>query len=209
MKSGDPKKVAVLSVVALLVIGMAVFRLIPQGQPRRPTSAAKAEKVSDVSLAAIAAIQKPPQELSKDPFIHPSLRIDKRDAVRPKEQPAAKSALPGAGIPGLELGGGIGAGDPGEIVAPIRPDPGLFTGPDQQSKKGAAPRVQRTIMVEAIITVDRPRAFIRLDGKESIPCSEGDVLVGAGKVLAISESAVTIQTAKTTKKLIVGKESKL
>lgn len=64
-------------------------------------------------------------------------------------------------------------------------------------------------MVDAIITVGEPRAFIQLDGRDATAYSQGDVVVGAGKILSIGESSVTLQTAKARKQLVLGKEAKL
>jgi hypothetical protein len=76
MKSGDPKKALPLAIVAILVVGMAVFQILPSGEakPLQGRAAPAASAAQDAQPAAqpeAMGIEMLRQQLTTDPFSHP------------------------------------------------------------------------------------------------------------------------------------------
>lgn len=210
MQTGDPKKVAILSVVAVLIVGIAVFQAIPKGdKPLRGKAATVQAKTAahdetqsglhDSSPTASLALQ-------QDAFAHPGL--ERKEAK--SEADPAPTASKGAGSqpPFDPMQGSIGPAGPEPLPGvggTPAPDPAGNTGINQQSDQAS----KTTLKLEAIVTVTEPRAFIALDGGEAKAYVEGNSLGGLGKVIKISENSVTIQIGQRKLKLAVGAEELL
>lgn len=106
MQVGDPKKAVVLGVVALAVVSVAVFRILPSGGPT-PGKGATAERSGNASNAnepspntqtasaptTVAANSGPTvTEMPSNPFTHPSREGEKKLEQNPNGEESPKKA---------------------------------------------------------------------------------------------------------------------
>jgi hypothetical protein len=220
MNVGDPKKAAVLGVVALVIVGVAVFQVIPKGEPkmgRQAPPAAKEEESKDV--LSNDSLENAAKSLSADPFAHPNLKAEVKDGGKDSvTQPSGGGDAKGAKLPKVGrrtwrppmewsdeyLEGTIGV-DPEQQTGgnkPVNPGaPGQNAGKSQESEKK-----KQGFLVEAIIKVDSSKAFISIDGQAAEAFKPGDVVGTLGKITLITETEVVIDHKGKKHVLPVGRQ---
>ncbi|MFY9234531.1 MAG: hypothetical protein WAO58_08740 [Fimbriimonadaceae bacterium] len=203
MKTGDPKKAAMLGVVAVVVLGAAVFQILPKGQPATPRKAPPAAEQTpsgDVGALVVSAQER----LQKDPFTHPKLQKGVG------ETEAAKEAAKQVTVPPPPLSGDLGTLPEIGGNDPVRPPaPGGNASTSQQSEGAKLKDTGKQVMLEAIVSVQRSKAFIKVGGEDALGYLEGQKLPGVGVVTRIGDASITIRTPRGSKTLHVGSEKKL
>ncbi len=209
MKAGDPKQTVVLSVVAVVVLGVAVVRILP----KKGSSIAAVARAQEASRAAKASVAVGMSTLLRsDPFYHPALRVAKiptgptlplpPNSTLPKVIPPDWAASIGVRVAEGAMEAATGdtkRGSPGDSGG-IKTEEN--TGPSQQVRRG------HQVVVNAILTVSKPLAYISVDGEEA-RLGIGDDLHGLGKIVSISSRAVVVKTRTGKVTLIVGEPKKL
>lgn len=203
MKTGDPRQAVVLVVVALAVVGVAVFRILPKSE-------AGPRGVADEAVPEVAAVgaSTTTSTLRGDPFYHPKLESPPSASDAPEGSPVGSGSQPEAtpvlpdpskwGVPGSWIPGMIGI----RPTAPEGAAPEETTGAGQQTKK------TRKVVLNAVLAVATPFAYLSIDGDE-IRAGVGGDLPGIGKVAAIGERAVTVSTARGKVVLKIGEAVEL
>lgn len=201
MKAGDPKQAVVLSVVAVVIVGVAVFRILPK-KGSSIAAVAQAQRETQATVSAAAAISS--TQLQGDPFFHPGLRQEK---VAP-DQPNSPSEPSQGTLPRILPQGVPADWDPATGVRPVPPDGAIDLAPEENT--GADQQVQsgHQVVVNAILTVARPQTYISVDGEDG-RYGVGDDLRGLGTIVSISSRAVVIKTPAGKVTLIVGEPKKL
>ena len=216
MKTGDPKKAIPLAVVALLVVGMAVFQILPksdakvQGRQAPKAESSGAEPSGSDSIAALT--ERVQEQLKADPFIHPMLTKKPSERGKPNsEENTAETGRPNLSEMGPVLQGELG-GDPGagqvpaiDGTSPYKPDPSDIARANQQSAQEA----KKKIVVQGIVSVNSQRALVSINGAEAQTYEAGQHVQGLGTITYITDSAVIIRTLKRTVVLKVGQEEEL
>lgn len=186
MTTGDPKQAVVLAVVAIGIVGFAVFRIIPKpdttvGLPISPRVAATETDT-----------KKLPTVVLSNAFWH--ARLD--------NVPGAPKSAPKKGRKGSTTS------FQNPDVAPVSPLSGVLT-PDENTGSNRQQIEGPTIRVSAIIaTGQRKEALISFGGADEVKASAGmrfrDLII-----VAVSDTSVRIRIGKAEKTLAVGEEQKL
>lgn len=204
MKRSDPKQVIVLSVVAVGAVGYLMVSLLGAGRRAgspSPTSSAQ-EESREPSHSA-------PLELLRDPFSHPTLIASARDVrtQTPPPEPAAEPAtMPGAAP--LPIGSGMTFGSVGPVSVrpePSSDDPAESAGPDRKLEVAKGPR----IALSAIVKVDRPMAFLSIEGSESRAFQVGALIAPGVRLVDIQAGLITLRFRGKSTNLKVGEEAAL
>ncbi|MCB8932591.1 MAG: hypothetical protein M9921_06760 [Fimbriimonadaceae bacterium] len=190
MKTGDPKKVLVLVVVALVVLGVAVVRILPKSE-QGPRAVEGAEKTADV--AAVVSSQE--LVLRGDPFYHPKLELPSSAPDVGEADPAGAAPLdvPSGGLPNPARWGVPSGWIPGLIG--IRPSTGDTGDPEEKTGKGQQTKKTRKVVLNAVLSVASPFAYLSVDGTEFRVGIGGEV-PGIGTIAAITSGSVTVVTAR-------------
>lgn len=186
MQTGDPKKAAVLMVIALVVVGVAVFRAIPRGDGPPPHASSNAQASTGEAEENPTGL---PEAVFTNPFYHPRLAPE-----TPIREPGGEAAsgghtslpTPYAGSKGLE---------------PMSVGPEDITGEGQQSKQEPQ---KRTVVVAAILKVDTLAALVSVDGGPTRQFGAGSEVFENLKILKVEEDGVIFRTATGKTKVLVG-----
>ncbi len=193
MNVGDPKKAIVLSIVAVLIVSVAVFRSLPSGDPDAQQGAVALRQPDD-KPAPKESVEEPPIP-TIDAFSHPQLGMmanPKKDEPKP-----IKTVLR---VPRYNPPRPISSTNRN---IPILPNPEGITGNDQQ------PHVGETVLavrLDAIVRSASAIAAFTVAGKSTAPYGEGMTINGHIKVIRIKESSVVIEIMKRRFELYVGQE---
>ncbi len=197
MNVGDPKKAIVLSIIAVMIVCVAVFRAMPSSGPAVPQGAV-ALRSADPPAPKESKAEDPPVP-TIDAFSHPNLG-KLADPDKKGEAPATERTQqikvdkkPWVGPPST--------GDEKSIPALV--DPRGITGNDQQPNVGEAVLVVR---LDAIVRSDSAMAAFTVAGKSAAPCSEGTMINGHIKVVRIKDSSVVIEVMKRRYEVFMGQE---
>lgn len=211
MTVGDPKKAMILSVVAVMIVGVAVFRAIPT-EPAKPgaTLLARQEKPE----APTQQEAEVPPTPTIDPFSHPNLsrtstqktatggpaegenQLGRQTAPSQRTSPPGGTTRQPTGI--TEIRGSEFETLPGADVAPAKV-PGI----SQQNEGGATVLLVR---LEAIVRGEGALALLSVAGKTTAPCREGGLVNGHIKVIKIKESSIVIESSGRRREIFVGEE---
>ncbi len=236
MKVGDPKKAAVLAVVALIVICAGVFELIPRGtkplpqvQPSAPSNGGQAPSPANpnpnpaVNPGPNPGTQAPaPSDqgpavsatLTVDPFSNPKLATGKKD----KNGNPMKTSQPlqPLGDDGKPVKPSKHAG-----LVPMRPNtmqgdlapaaiPGVTPDKSAGNSQDLIEKQPDTITLQGVVKVEHSVAFVAFNGGAAIRCKKGDIIADElVKVVAVGDSGITVRTSKRTLTLKVGETKKL
>ena len=223
MKAGDPKQTVVLSVVAVVVLGVAVMRILPK-KSSSLAEVAKAQKEAAAAQASVSADET--LVLRTDPFFHPELGIDRTKVATPPDPSDTTPAQPLPGINTDVVPWRAPAGT--NPVQPVGPnttgtgdqsagsgsaggtgkDPSANGKPEETTGVNQQEESSPQVVVNAILTVAKPLAYIAIDGVE-VRLGIGGDLNGLGTIVSISSRAVVVKTAKGKVTLIVGEPKKL
>ena len=201
MRSSDPKQITVLSLVAIGAVGYLGFTLFGGGSKVIGQMAASTERQEESGGTPVLS-----GELLREPFSHPKLagslklqsqlqkKADKESQATPPKDPAP-DALPGA------LAGAAG-------YAPVQPKvesnekPAENAGPDRKSIEVKGPHLALT----AIVKVERPMAFLSVNGGETRAFREGVLIAPGLRLISITEGSVKLRTPLKTVELRIGQE---
>lgn len=192
MKVGDPKKAVVLAVVALMILGVAVFQIVPKGKHLATTLRQASEGQAPPSATPPAPLTKDdlkplPTTLTSLPFAKPKTRAEQE---KERELSKAKISLHGESPnPGTQ-----------PLVPTVTPEgsvhpmlgalpPGENTRDNQQIKVQA-----KTLTLQGVILVDKRVALIDVAGIENAPTrvQVGD-RIGAYRVVGLDDSEITLK----------------
>jgi hypothetical protein len=191
MTIGDPKKAIMLAVVAIVVIGAAVFRIVPNPEPIAGLSTSirtekrDAKKEKDLATIVIS-----------NAFWHP--KLSEKAPATPK---SAKKPL--------SMGGGSEGSKP---ASPFTNQTLPFAGPNPVESTGSSQQQQQkpTIRLDAIITTgNRKEALLTFGNDPELHKAQVGTKFGDLQVIAITETTVRIRFGKVEKILTVGEEQKL
>ncbi|HZH98505.1 MAG TPA: hypothetical protein VEX38_05995 [Fimbriimonadaceae bacterium] len=181
MKTGNPKQVTVLAIVAVLAVGFVIYQALPKiekAAPQTPTQLPQQEQGQFVQAGL-------PQALIGDPFTHPALFKKLSPAEKSEEAPP-------------KLSGKLD----GDGYKPARPDlsdffygpflegdqPGENAGNGQQSQQ----EPKRTALtLSAILATEENVALIAIDDEGSKRFGKG-ARIGPATVVSISDSQVVL-----------------
>lgn len=203
MKASNPKQVVVLSVVAIGAIGYLGHSLFGLG------NAVVARIVGQTEPETKAESAEPPAiELLGDPFAHPKLASN---GLSPASTPpptsvtspqATDPSIPEPSLPPPTIGGSLPLKPQFGIVPEASPKPAETTGNDREKNENQGPRVALT----AIVKVDKPVAFLSLNGKESRAYRPGDLLAPGIRLTHVGSSSIRFQSPTASYHLSVGQE---
>lgn len=184
MKVGDPKKAAVLGVVALVAVGAAVFQLIPKRQPPVPNQQAQAQQPQE------ARSEPGEQSLLTRPFSHPLLAQREggpnQGSGQPQAPPSSAPTSSSVNPPLLP---------PLTFVAQGEPEEG------RQSEPEPEPVV--TVRLQAVLSAEDRVALLEVDG-EVRRVAVGQAIFEGVKVKTIRDDSITLQTPAGEQRLAVG-----
>ena len=194
METGNPKQLAVLSVMAVGAIGFLVIRLGSRSQT--PTVQATVAARQEGKISSFVAFN-----MARDPFSHPKLA--------PVE---TKAAQEGAFI----VSKPVGLGSPVASFGPLpdAPAPTGFEGPvvPVASPKPASkpePKPLTTIGLEAIAGASDSVAFLSVGGADSQPFHPKDSVAGAIRLLRVGDGTVVLEGPNGRVTLEVGERKSL
>lgn len=196
MQVGDPKKAAVLGVVALVIVSAGVFQLIP----KKPKPMAQALTPSDSSVAPAGSPQvTPPADVPKvlvsDPFSHPALakKIEKDRAAT--EQAVAESEKPNP----PRMAGNLPFNPASGTGISFQPDPDKNTGDSQEHIVEPAEKDKKTAKLTGIVTVGHSVALMTIgDASHRFPV--GAHLTANAQLIGVGQDGVVIEL--TLQKLV-------
>ena len=191
MNVGDPKKAAVLGAVAIVIVGVAIFQIVPKNPQMKAVETVRAE-----GQAAAATEKKTneslPTVLTSEPFAKPKVAA-KKDQGAQAPADGDKSATPNSSgtapvVPAIT--GSI----PGVGVTPegneTKANPGENTGSSQQIKS----EHPGTLTFNGVMDIGGRKAILTINGRtqETIECKVGQMVAGY-KVLEITSNSITLQ----------------
>lgn len=182
MTIGDPRKALVLAVVAIIVCGLAVFRVLP-----KPEVAVQSLLVPPQAHSPSTKMTVYPQALSHDPFSHPMIV---GNAAPPSSSPRPLTDSPPFTF---DIDGELPevAGDD-EVAGGAKPEENA--GDDRKPDQESTPK--HLVRLDAVMTVDEPVAVLRLDGGKPQAMRVGDLAFGIARVVEIGPSRVRLQAKK-------------
>lgn len=186
MKVGDQKKAIVLGAVAVVVVGVAVFRIMPRGvAPAVPSTQ------SDPSVDSGAEHSGTQSDgLITTPFSHPMLAQRENPESGGDGGGSSASSSSGSG-----LGGGYLPSGPLVFLPEGEPESG------QESEQ--VPRASMAIRLQAVVHAGRPVAILEVDDK-TVRAGEGAQLMHGWKVAKVSAECVILKGADGERTLLVG-----
>jgi len=186
MTTGDPKQAVLLSLVAVGVVGFAIFRIIPRGE----TSRGLATSPRLVKESTSEVEKKFPTVVISNAFWHPKIG---------EKAPVARPVVT---TPKGRPTGDVGPADPfGNLGGKL--DPVGNTGGSQQLEGG--PKIR----VDAIIGTGSRREALLSFGTEDLHKAYVGTKFGDVEVIAITETTVTLRIGKKEKIIAVGEEKQL
>lgn len=190
MKVGDKKKAVILGAVAVVVVGVAVVRVLPQGGGGSAGGAIAEDAAAGTNADASTGFQ--PDGLVTAPFSHPLLA--KRESPQ-NQDPQGGPAVTGGGD---DAPHGVGGGYlPGPLV--FLPEGEEESG--QESEQ--APRAEVLLRLQAVVHAGRPVAILEVGGR-TIRVGEGASPMQGWKVIKVSSSSVTLKGTDGERTLRVG-----
>lgn len=150
-------------------------------------------------------------ELMGDPFSHPKLATNLGAApppvaTAPNAAPTATGmSAPAPALPPPAIGGTLPVKPQFNIVPDGSPKPAENAGNDREQKESQGPKVALT----AIVKVDKPVAFLSLNGGESRAFRPGDLLAPGVRLSHVGNGFVRFQSPKASFHLSVGQEIEL
>lgn len=201
METGDPKQVAVLSVMAVGAVGFLFTRM--GGKHAEPPKMAAAQRAA-AGPASVALT------LLHDPFSHPHLatKPTKPSAEAPEEEPkGAPSPLMGS-LPAASIldPGSIGKDAP---VTAVLPPAGPLIAKKNHAPPRAAVPSPKTIGLEAIAGASATVAFLSVDGAESRPFGPREAVTPSVRVLRVEDGQVVLTGPHGKLTLGVGEKKSL
>lgn len=210
MQVGDPKKTALLGVVAVGAIGFLFSRVFGGGgdapkamrQANGSPDAVSAPATGAMSTTSLA-------QLTNDPFSHSRLA---RLAVNTPGTTAPNSGGAAPNVDPLPSGNGGGAADPSNGMFGITKDtPGDWAKPVEPGQKPAGVSVDKltTLTLRAIVKVDRRMAYLVVNGDEARGFKAGDSVTKDVVVVIVNDDSVILKTNTRTVTLKVGQQGEL
>lgn len=210
MQVGDPKKTAILAVVALGAIGFCLSQVFGgKDEPRMLRQAGGPQTSAPAGSSAIAVAQL--DRLRVDPFSHPMLAA-KMTSKQPDNTESPRGAPPVLGRPGISpgegppepFGPGTGIDKTMDPKWPIPLSPG-------QRPDGATIQVEKLtqITLKAIVKVGSRTAYLSVDGQDARGFRPGDFVRGDVQVAFINDDSVIVKSRKATVTLRVGQQGEL
>lgn len=187
MTIGDPRKALVLAVIAVIVCGVAVFRMLP-----KPEVAVQTLLVPQQAQAPASDTPAYPQSVSHDPFSHPLIRT----TSSPQPKPVASNSAPlkveiDGELPEVPGHGQLGEGSKPEENA----------GEDRKPEQEAPVRV---IRLDAVMTVNEPVVVLRLNSGSPVSAKLGEFVFGDVKVVEIGPRTVRLKSGKQVLEVSLG-----
>lgn len=200
MQIGDPKKALVLAIVAIVIVGAAVFRAIPQ-HPKQMTEVPRPPAPPAATSPAAGNFSEDlPTTLTSEPFIKPP----QRQANGMLDQPPETKEEHGTAVrvPPMQIAGEL----PNlPSAAPLHGTPSENTSPNRNLKQDTPV----TATFDGVVQVTRRIAIITVSNKDqALQCGVGSLLEGY-KVTNITESSVALQKGQNIIVLTVGKSAAL
>lgn len=190
MQVGDPKKAIVLSVIALVVVCAAVYRVLPSA----PAPVAKAPDASQTAANAPTLEEEVAESVAIDPFSHPDLAKEDETAPAQKQpEQAAQKPKPKPEIsieqPASKRGTGF------EPLPPV-----------QMSGDAGAPKTEAGLefRVDAVVRGDEAMALVSIAQYSSIAVRPGTVLNRHVKIIEIKSGSVVIEASGKRHEVQVG-----
>jgi len=224
MKTGDPKKALVLGAVALVIVGVAIFQIIPKPRqvPTAEVARAQGEVVATTEKKTTEAL---PTTLTSQPFAKPKISAPVAPVMPPMPGAPRGAAhdrssgpmgnvpvlLPGTITTGLGVSGdgtADGTSSNGAMVgkSPGGKDPGEIAGSNQQLK-GAQPKA---LTFNGVMDINGRTAMITVNDKpdDTRECKIGSKVAGY-TVIDITPDTLILHRDKTTLRLTVGSSHSL
>lgn len=200
MEVGDPRKTAILGVIAVAAIGFLVVRLMPEGRKQAGTSAK--EPVPVGSSSSGAGSEAMIVSLIGDPFSHPMLA---RSITTGPAGPAPTPSPTGTGTP---FGSQEGGSAPIQIqtLPTPNPSPGPGTAADPH---GVPPSAIPKISLKGILCATESIAYLSLDGGASSGFRVGDTVSPGITLKVITPDTIVLQRGTKTQALKVGQQAEL
>ena len=216
MQVGDPKKTAVLAVVAVGAFWFLYSQLAgASGAPKvlRQANNAAADPNAPASSGQVIAMSV--EQLRADPFSHPRLAPKTPGGAQPAAtSDPAGGATPTAGAPTYDPGeslpdifkpnGQIGISKDRPDDWPTPQNPGAGAGDTKVVTEKLIP-----VTLRAIFKVDARTAYLSVDGQEARAYKAGDVIKGDLVVVMVNDDSVILKTSKRTLTLKVGQQGDL
>lgn len=210
MQIGDPKKTAILALVAVGALGFCAKQLLfAGGTPhamRQADSGAESSGEGDVAASGMV-VATTVEDLRVDPFSNPKLAVkpssttDAGAIPAPPSPIASKPNSPFLPLPGAT---GIEKIPPDQWPNPV--DPGQTEPPTPGDVK-----VEKVTQVtlKAIVKVNRYMAYLSVDGQEARGFRPGDLIKNDLQVAFVNDDSVILKSSKTTVTLKVGQQGDL
>lgn len=190
MQVGDPKKAIVLSVIALVVVCAAVYRVLPSA----PAPVAKAPDASQTAANAPTLEEEVAESVAIDPFSHPDLA--KEDETAPAQKQPEQAAQKPKPKPEISI----------EQPAPKRGTGFEPLPPVQMSGDAGAPKTEAGLefRVDAVVRGDEAMALVSIAQYSSIAVRPGTVLNRHVKIIEIKSGSVVIEASGKRHEVQVG-----
>ncbi len=206
MTQGDPKKVGLLTVVAVGAIGFLGYSLLGLGGGTFSPKAALPAVDNEASREQTSGFR-----LASDPFNHPELVRKKQEAQSASKtlamgnapQNVAAGSFPKPWAPPVPLPGSLNLDPDKPAEPPLKP---------AEIAGNTRPKIEENripVRLSAVVNVERAVAFLSVSGQESRSYSVGDRLAPGWRIVAIDDSGVLIVGKKDVVRLTVGQEATL
>jgi len=198
LRAGDPKKAVVLGAVAVAILGVAVFRILPRSDPGTVAGvAATAAGVEPPDQAGDGGIER---ALRRNPFYHPGLDLSIKDDAIEGVRPELEGTKPLTPPPPE------GIKDPRTLprVMDTRSTGATQEGrPAESAGSGQQEKQKLKVVVNAVLEVARSLAYVSVDGEE-FRVSVGDELPRIGRIVSITSKGVVVKTPSRKVTILVG-----
>ncbi len=189
MKVGDKKKAVILGAVAVVVVGVAAVRILPQGGGAIAGGGPAGDAAPGATEEGSTGFQ--PDGLVTAPFSHPLLA--RRESPENQDPQGGSAPTGDSGAPHGAGGGYL----PGPLV--FLPEGEEESG--QESEQ--APRAEVLLHLQAIVHAGRPVAILEVGGR-TIRVGEGASPMEGWTVIKVSSSSVTLKGTDGERTLRVG-----
>lgn len=199
MEAGNPKQVAVLSVIALAALGYLGKGMIHGAAPLVAASAGGS------SASANSKVKEESLMLAFDPFSHVKMTLAKQPGKPTEDKPASPPAPTGPPSP-APLVGSLPV--PMTPMGPLSVEAPTIPGTSAKTEPKPAPATT-LVSVEAVVAASDRVVFLAVDGADSRPFKTKDRVKGPIRVLRIDDGTVLLSGPKGELTLSVGEQKRI
>jgi hypothetical protein len=181
--------------VAVVIIGVAVVRMLPSG--KKSLSQASVRKAE---AAHVEDGNELPGRVTTNPFFHPRLLPAK--SIQPVLKPSGGGAEPPAGGSGPAF---RGDGLPLLPTLEVSPPPAATTAePAGQGQQSTQETKRRTVSLQAVLQAGARVAMVSVDGSTPVALKKGAQLWPGVRMADVQDDCIKLDTKRGRRSVVVG-----